>query len=367
MANKMEAQCRAFVRLGCTVDLVSLRGNEVLLNQEKCLWDFSKKNTWANIYLLFYPKILRLLKGEKYDLLYIRYQRGGFLLPWALRGFKRANPSLRIVLEMPSYPFGAEIQSIKDHILNLLDRLGNQRLRPYIDLIATFSEHRSIFGIPTVRLTNGVDLEKVSFVPPPELRTAQEMHLLGVANLSRAHAFDRVIKGLAAYAQSKAGKAFSVYFHLVGDGKELVHLRQLAQALGVQDSVIFHGHKVGSALESCYQKADLAVGTLGAHRFGIFLAAPLKVREYCAKGLPFVIAYRDISIPEDFPYAFSAPPDESDIDIAQLVDFYLGLQLARPGFRNEIRAFAENTFSWDAQLKLVFQSLGVSPAPSFQP
>jgi glycosyltransferase involved in cell wall biosynthesis len=355
VAHKITAQCKALERLGHRVDLLSYGDAGMMLNGE-LVRRFSSGNMRYNYYLRFYQESPLAVDPKQYDLIYVRYHRGSFMLPGALKDFKQRNPRLAVAVEMPSYPFDAELTSWTAKTINVLDNLAIPRLPRYVQLIATFSAHPTIFGVPTQSISNGVDLDRVS-PAKPSTPNPDELRLLAVANLSRAHAYDRLLQGLAQYRQNKG--PVRVVFHLAGGGAEFERLTQMAQALELGDSVVFHGHCSGKALDERYDAADMAVGTLGAHRVNLTEASPLKAREYCAKGLPFVLGYRDTGLPENYPYAFSVPADESPVDVAALVDFYRHLIQQRPHFRQEIRIFAEQNFSWDAQMRLILQRLGL--------
>ena len=58
-----------------------------------------------------------------------------------------------------------------------------------------------------------------------------------------------------------------------------------------------------------------------SHRIGLSESPTLKVREYCARGIPWIIACKDPDFPDDFPYILRVPPDESPIDIDPVIDF----------------------------------------------
>lgn len=60
----------------------------------------------------------------------------------------------------------------------------------------------------------------------------------------------------------------------------------------------YHGKLVGHAYNNVMSQMDFAIGTLAFHRAGITEGSPLKVRDYLAFNLPFVIGYIDSDFSE---------------------------------------------------------------------
>jgi glycosyltransferase involved in cell wall biosynthesis len=357
VAKKVMAQCKAFRRLGHEVDLLNFHQEGVMVNG-KIAHRFSGNNYRYNFYVGFNRESARAIDPRQYNLVYIRNNRGCFALPAFLGHMQRENPGAHLVVEIPTYPFGTETVSWPVRIVSMLDEMwAYRRFSRYLRLIVNVNEYTEIFGVEALSIVNGVDLEGI--VPAgPAVSRPGELSLLAVANLTPAHGYDRLLQGLGQYVA--AGGHTKVTFHVAGGGDEGTRLAQMAQDLGIADSVVFHGHCSGKALDELYESCDMAVATMGIHRLGLTEASPLKVREYCAKGRPFVLGYRDSGLPENFPFAFQAPSDESPIDIAALIDFYEKLKTRQPDFRREIRSFAEHNMTWESQLKRVLDHLGVA-------
>lgn len=144
--------------------------------------------------------------------------------------------------------------------------------------------------------------------------------MISIANVGKWHGYDRIIKGLYNYYKSNPKK--EVYYYFVGEGSELHNLKKLTKELNMEKYVIFYGTKTGKDLDEIVNKSDVAFGSLANHRKNIYLDSALKNREYCARGIPFVIASEDLDFPNNFEYVFRVSRDETPIDMIAIIDFY---------------------------------------------
>lgn len=77
--------------------------------------------------------------------------------------------------------------------------------------------------------------------------------------------------------------------HIVGDGSELENCKKLAEQLGVQDRICFHGRYPQSEMERFYRLADCFLLTLRGGDF-IGMTLPAKSQSYLSAGKPIVAA-----------------------------------------------------------------------------
>lgn len=197
---------------------------------------------------------------------------------------------------------------------------------------------------PHITIGNGFDVASALIRTPPSY-TNNDLHLLCVANVSRWHGLDRLLRGLATHNGTPR-----VILHIAGDGAELPSLQQMTEELGISDRVIFHGFTSGEALDALFDQCHLAVGSLGIHRIGLEEASILKAREYCARGIPFIYGISDPDFPPDFPYILQLPSDESPIDIKQVIAF-ADKVFADPDHPQKMRAYAEEHLDWSVKMK----------------
>lgn len=290
---------------------------------------------------------------------YVLHENIGFVY---IRSYHNANPftihmvkrmrkyGAKVVMEIPTFPYDQEYTT--HHRLHLtIDRCFRNHLAAALNGIVTFSNESKIFGKQTIRISNGIDFEAIPMKKQVN-NTSQEMHLLGVAEVHYWHGFDRLIHGLAEYY--KTNPEYKIYFHIVGP---LIGKREREEILPVihenhlEDYVLLYGPLHGKKLDELFEKADLAIGSLGRHRSGIKYIKTLKNREYAARGLAFIYSETD----EDFdkmPYVWKVLPDESPIDINKLIDFQHQLTMSPQEIRETVRPL-----SWTSQMQKVIDAL----------
>jgi hypothetical protein len=187
---------------------------------------------------------------------------------------------------------------------------------------------------------------------PVNVSVGDALNLIGVAGLNYWHGFDRLIEGLNIYYSSNPKRL--VYFHIVGDTNNIIgnEYKNLVTKYNLENYVIFYGNKIGDELDEVYEKCQFGIGSLGIHRIGISEVKPLKSREYCARGIPFVYSFKDEDF-DDKSFILKESPNDSPIDINRLIDFYYS-----NNFNNrEIRRFAEENLTWDVQVKRILEQL----------
>jgi hypothetical protein len=306
----------------------------------------SKKYDFIDKRIIYYKSILNFIKRYNIEAIYIRYQLSD---PFFINFIKKCkNMGLKIFLEIPSYPYEKEIIGLTKYV----DRFFRRFLYKYVDKVITYSDHKTIFGIPTIKISNGIDLE---IIKVKEYNNDSDViNLVGVASISKWHGFDRIIEGLSIYYSNNTNIK-EIFFHIVGEGHELDNLKKLTKKLNLEKYVIFHGFKSGKELDEIFDKCDIAIGSLGMHRMGLKSGSTLKIREYCARGIPFVIGYRDDDFSYDFKYKYTVVGDDSSINILEIINFYNSIK--NDDYIKEMRKYAKEKISWDAKMKPVISRI----------
>lgn len=175
------------------------------------------------------------------------------------------------------------------------------------------------------------------------------LHLLGIANVNNYHGYDRIIRAVTSWNTNK--EPFETHFTIVGSGPYLNRLKSLVCDLDAGQFVTFAGIKHSNELYAFYERAHLAVGSIGFHRIGLKVSSVLKVREYCMVGIPFIAAGKDIDFPRPVPFRFEI--DESE-DFTDILRVFRTFGDVRKTFSDQdIRDYALGKLSYQAKLKLL--------------
>jgi len=297
-----------------------------------------------------FASIVNYAVEHKIELVYIRsnHNANPFTIDMVRKMKKKG---MKVVMEIPTYPYDQEYfnKSMRRQLIQ--DKLFRNLFAKQLDAIVTFSEDDIIFGQQTIRISNGIDFDSVRMKRESH-HPANELHLIGVAEIHRWHGFDRVLKGLAKYYES--ARDIKVFFHLIGyffSPVEEAEVKEIIRTHHLEPYVILYGKKHGEELDEIFDKCDFGIGSLGRHRVGIEHIKTLKNREYAARGIPFVYSETDTDFDKK-PYVLKVPADETDIKIEDIISFYQQLTISSQQIRNSI-----SELSWKHQMGKVINSI----------
>jgi len=277
--------------------------------------------------------------------------------PFLIRFFKKLKSlGIKTVTEIPTYPYDQEFVGFpyfSGRFWLKFDKRYRKDLYRHMDAIVTFSDAETIFGQRTIRISNGVDFDSI---PLHHYLTSvdESVHLIGVAEVHYWHGFDRIIAGLGEYYNNHLNPR-RILFHIVGGvapnemygSLHAPGFSELLDKYGIRDNVIFHNQLFGEELDRVFNQCCFAIGSLARHRSGITKIKTLKNREYATRGIPFIYSEQDSDFDQQ-PYVIKASPDESPIDIQQILDF-IDQHHFQP---QDIRKTVEH-LSWKIQMKHV--------------
>lgn len=293
--------------------------------------------------------------AQDIDGLYIRYQLADYAFIQFLKRTKRKNPNIKIVVEIPTYPYEREPRSF---ILLRRDRRYRKRMKGLVDRIAIIAErYDTLWGIPVLTIRNGVDLKSFEVRNPQNSDKA--IRLLCVARFTRVHGIDRLLKGLELYMENGGSRLIEIF--LAGEGEASTELKNIVESSQtIMSNVHFLGLLNKKELEKYYAECDLGVEILGITRAsGGMISSTLKSREYLAVGLPFMgTAEIDVFIEKQPQFYLALPKGEMPIDLQSIIDFYdklypHGWIEEKQKIANEMRKFAEQTIDTSITMQSV--------------
>lgn len=349
ISKKIHYQVDALKACGLDVHICYLNesdGNKYRMIDNTILCDYGQGFKGKILKRIEFTSIANYAIKEGVSFVYIRSDHNAS--PFTIRMVKKMRKAgIYVVMEIPTYPYDNEKATSSRKLQRFVDKYFRKSLAKHLCRIVTFSDYNTIFGTPTIQISNGVDFSKIKLKQRIN-ETSKELHLIGVAEIHYWHGFDRIVQGLVNYYKNNPD--YKVIFHIVGDffgEREKNEIMPFITANHLESYILIHGAKHGEELDELFELSDIAIGSLGRHRSGITNIKTLKNREYAARGLSFIYSEQDSDF-EGKPYILKVPADESPIDIISIIDFFRKLNITPLEIRNSIKSL-----SWEEQMKKV--------------
>jgi len=248
------------------------------------------------------------------------------------------------------------IKNIENVYLKCFDLLFGKYISSHADgivsvtpEISAYHQARTKGSSKYLSLGNGINTTSLKIRHCPQLQN--KLHILCVANLHYWHGVDRMIHGMKLYEGTS-----ELYLHIVGNGHELPNLKSLTKELHLEDHVIFHGFKSGTELDAMFDECHIALDALAGFRKNLNELSTLKAREYCARGIPFLMASKDADFPESWDYIQMVPATEDPIDM-ELVIAFADRVLADYDHPQKMHEYAKDHLDWLAKMKVLKEFL----------
>ena len=211
------------------------------------------------------------------------------------------------------------------------------------DEIRDYQVQRAGGDVPARTVANGVDVARIpqsGFVP----YDGRELRLVLMSSSHAPwHGVDRLLGAIHAY---RGGRR--VVLDMIGQGSAAPGTEE---RIGEGALIRHHGQLSGVELDDVMRRATLGISTLAFFRTGLRQAAVLKTREYIARGLPTVLGYDDVDLPDDCPFVLRVPNDDSPLSIDDLFAFAERVS-AMKDLPRTMRAFAEQKLDWRVKVPL---------------
>lgn len=290
---------------------------------------------------------IEFLKGREceYSFSYVRYHFFDKTYVKLLSVLKRV--SNKVIIEAHSTPKFEKGLTPMAYV-GWKDARWNRYAKQYVDLVASMSDEETLWGIETVKISNGIDIDSIKLHEYKGEKS--EINLIAVSYEGSVHGYDRVLRGM--YNYYLAGGNRTIRFHIVGTTMGSTDL--LIKKLDLQKYCIKYGPKAGKELEEIYDMANMGVGCLANHRIGSFYGSALKTKEYIAKGIPFIYGWKE-KVLENFSYAKCYELNEDPIDINSVIHFYDSLDKEK--LPQKIRACLGAEDTWEFQIKKVINAI----------
>lgn len=298
---------------------------------------------------------LRDVKIKDFQYIYIRKPGAvDYFFVNMLKSIKTISDKIKIVLEVPTYPYDYEFEkNVSGFLKYSIEKTFRRLLYKYVDRISVIGNYDTIFNIPTLEIDNGLDFENY-VIRDVSLNNRDSIDICAVAKFYGPHGYERLFKGL--YNYYKANPSTRVMLHMVGDGPMLAEYERIVKKLSLSQYVKFYGFLSGKELRDVYGVCDASIGSLGAYKKKMFDTHELKSTEALAYGIPFVCGCKASRLTDrGFKYFLELPNDNSDIQIDTIINFINELYCDEDilTITKNIRTFGEKYFSMVACMKNV--------------
>ncbi|MEG1050299.1 MAG: glycosyltransferase, partial [Oscillospiraceae bacterium] len=313
------------------------------------------KDSMISYYLALEKGARQVCVKEKIQLLYIRRI---FCTPFHLKTLRLLkNQGVHLVEELPTYPYDGENKNytqLSYKITAVIDKICRGQYKKYLDFFTLYNGYDEVFGVPALRLENGIDFANIRFVPTEFPK--DRIDLIAVSAMAPWHGYERVLEGMNEYYKAgKEGKR-RVNFHIVGQGQEKENWQEMARQFNLEEQVKFYGQLTGDALSEVFDRCQIGIASLGCYKKNMFDGSELKIHEYMAYGKPFIYTLDSSCLTQEMAYCKKVANDETPLDIEAVVKFYDEVR-KREEVSQEMNRFARENYSWQVQMKKVMDEV----------
>ena len=263
-----------------------------------------------------------------------------------LQEIKSRFPECKIIIEIFTYPYDKDdFGKWNAWPFFIKECIYRKELKKYVDRFVTYSDDRMIFGVPTIRTSNGINVEKIR-----EIRGVYkegQLVLVGVAYMQRQHGYERVINGMKDYYKKEP--KYDVFLYLAGDGPEKKKYMDMVRQYGLDKYVKFYPVITGEELDELYDQADIALAALAMYKSGVYgKYSALKTRECMVKGIPMLSGSEIDVLDKDSDYVKVFENNGSNINIDEVICYFEHLKEKygdKMTLANQIRSFAKEHVS----------------------
>lgn len=333
--QKMYAQRDALCSLGFDVKLKFLKGD-------------NNTNRWYRFsdVVLFFSQLSREIDAKNFDFVYIRFTPIDFGFERFIKKLKKTNPDIKIILEIPTYPFTFEYKAWSRRWYFELFKTDLGSICECLHTVLYIGEKFKCKHVPCIKINNAAEvleypLRKYSY-------EEDSYHFAVSGSLFFWMGLDRLFNGIVEYYKNNPRNK-KITVHIIGAGP-MKHRWQ--REFKNKVNIIFYNFNDTFGVNQVWNKADLGIGSLGAHRKNVYHLSPLKHREYAARGIPFVYAGIDEHF-ENKNYLLRVPSNDEEIDISSVLDH---IDKLRQIGNNVVGSYLQNvakSLTWENELSFL--------------
>lgn len=332
VSKKLKDKTDSLREAGLDVHLVILGAEQN--EHEKCISrvyvNQSMAHKFGNLFFLWrlsvvfeqwalYSAALRWARSHPADLILFRYPVGDFFL-WR---FLHRCPQ-RVVFEYNTIEL-AELKLRKSSFYyqyfywseRLFGRSVRVRSAGIIGVTPEITQYQSKMAdgkIPSITISNGIKVDRVKQRQGADFDGTELRIVLLSGSQAQWHGVDILLKSF-----EEVKNECKIICYIAGQ----ITKEQEDRARRIQNVVVLPP-QYGEDLDKLMDQCHLGIGTLGFETSFLTQACPLKVREYWARGIPFVIAYEDADLIQNTemqPYFLRVQIESGTIRLNEVIDF----------------------------------------------
>lgn len=349
--KKIYGQIEAFIEEGYNGYLFYKDSFKVYLvdfgkNEKKEYFYLDEQDLYSWIYDMIIKLEPKVIYNRKVGIFF-----NGYFLMKFWEKLKTKLPKTKFIVEIPTFPYDNEID---DKTLLSIDKYYRKELKQIFDFSINMNKYDDIFSIKSISINNGVSLKQIP-LKKNKVQDKKVINLISVSSMARWHGYHRILEGMKNY-YAFSNNEYTVNCIFVGEGECLKKLMNLTQEYNLENYVQFKGSLDGRELDAVFDISDIALGSFGFYKIDLKQASTLKTKEYCAKGIPFVVGYDEVSFDDNYKYMLKVENANKPIDIYKIIEFYKRVQQNKD-FSYEMRKYAEENFEWHSLYKEVFKEI----------
>lgn len=313
IARKIHRQVETWIAKGHEARLFMLTGERYASGAwaQSHIDEEPLNSKWG--YVTRYGALVRRLAAWRPELVYFRFTPYLPHTEWVVRRFPTVTEmnadDVQQIRVLSSRPMLWRHRLTRGRVL--------KRVRGIVCVSADVADRNRHFGCPVEVIGNGIRLDDYPVLPAPA-NAQPRLAFLSSRGLPW-HGIDKMLW--------LARRCPEWTFDMIGG----LGLDQPSQASALPPNVQVHGMLDRGAYERVLARADVALGALALHRYGLGRNSTLKVLEYLAYGIPTIIGYEETHFPEPPWYLLALPNTSENVraHLPRIRDFVAGVRSRR--------------------------------------
>lgn len=172
---------------------------------------------------------------------------------------------------------------------------------------------------------NGIDVEKTFFKKSISTIINNKINFIFIGSLGKWHGLERIILSIIHFQKNNNEYKFTL--NIVGfvDEQSIIEFRSYSAFFSNGNVLEFHGLKKNNELFEIIKESHIALGSLGLKKIDNFQRSELKIREYTAFGIPFLMEAVDKDYFDQLEFIFKINRNEDIIDIDSVIKWFINL------------------------------------------